>query len=171
MNNEIDDIAAQAILDEMDSHLIINEDFDLAEIFTKHINNQFIRELKEKLYMNKLVESIAKVAHETNRAFCQTIGDNSQPTWEDAPEWQKESARKGVEFHLQNHKLGITPSPSASHDSWLEEKRLSGWKYGPVKNPETKEHPCYVAYAELPATDKLKDYLFGAIVKAFYVGL
>ena len=39
-------------------------------------------------------ENIAKVAHETNRSFCQTLGDWSQPTWENAPDWQKESAIK-----------------------------------------------------------------------------
>jgi hypothetical protein len=29
---------------------------------------------------------IAKVCHETNRAYCETLGDNSQPPWEEAPE-------------------------------------------------------------------------------------
>ena len=34
---------------------------------------------------------IAKVCHETNRAYCQATGDFSQPVWELAPEWQKQS--------------------------------------------------------------------------------
>ena len=29
-------------------------------------------------------QEIARVCHEVNRAYCQAIGDNSQPTWEDA---------------------------------------------------------------------------------------
>ena len=117
---------------------------------------------------NNLIESIAKVAHETNRAFCQTIGDASHASWKDAPEWQKESTIKGVKFHLHRLRLGVIPNPNSSHNSWLEEKRVTGWKYGPVKNPETKEHPCFVAYDELPVNDKRKDYLFGAVVKAFF---
>ena len=112
-------------------------------------------------------EQIARIAHETNRAYCQSIGDNSQPAWEDAPLWQKTSALQGVAFHLRNHQNGITPSPSASHESWLEEKRADGWKYGPVKDPTKKEHPCFVQFDQLPVEQRLKDYLFGAIVRAF----
>ena len=33
------------------------------------------------------VEQIAQVAHELNKAYCESLGDNSQPSWEDAPEW------------------------------------------------------------------------------------
>src|SRR5437764_1495937 len=90
------------------------------------------------------IEQVAKVAHETNRAYCQSVGDNSQPVWDDAPEWQKRSAIKGAEFHLEQLSKGIEPSPSASHDSWLAEKASDGWKYGPVKDPSKKEHPCFV---------------------------
>lgn len=31
------------------------------------------------------IELIAQVAHEINRAYCQAIGDDSQPCWNDAP--------------------------------------------------------------------------------------
>lgn len=111
---------------------------------------------------------IARVCHEANRAYCASIGDQSQPSWENAPAWQTASAIAGVEFHLTSIANGIKPSPSASHDSWLEEKRNAGWKYGPVKNPETKEHPCFVPYAQLPFEQKLKDYIFVGIVEAFF---
>jgi RyR domain len=105
---------------------------------------------------------IANVCHEANRAYCQTIGDNSQPSWEDAPDWQRESAIKGVEFNIANP----SASASASHDSWLEVKRNEGWKYGPVKDPEKKEHPCFVHHEELPIEQQKKDHLFKAIVAA-----
>lgn len=102
------------------------------------------------------IEKIAQIAHEINRAYCQSIGDHSQPTWADAPDWQKQSAINGVGFHLQNPEA----TPAASHESWLAEKTADGWKYGTVKNPETKEHPCFVPYDELPTEQKTKDYLF-----------
>jgi hypothetical protein len=113
------------------------------------------------------IEQIARIAHETNRAYCQTIGDDSQPSWENAPDWQRSSAINGVEFHLDCHKLGIMPAPSASHDSWLKEKADAGWTFGPVKDAEKREHPCFVPYDELPVEQRMKDYLFGNIVAAF----
>lgn len=114
------------------------------------------------------VTDIAQVAHETNRAYCATLGDPSQQKWEAAPDWQRKSAINGVMFHLDHLRRGQAPPPSASHDSWLEEKRREGWRYGKVKRPDLKEHPCFVPYDELPADQKLKDYLFGAVVKAYF---
>lgn len=108
------------------------------------------------------VEQIAELCHETNRVYCATHGDNSQPQWKDAPEWQKTSAINGVRFHLDNPDA----KPSHSHESWLAEKAASGWKYGPVKDPEKKEHPCFVSYDELPAEQKAKDALFIGVVNA-----
>jgi hypothetical protein len=112
------------------------------------------------------IKNIAQVAHEINKSFCASIGDNTQPSWENAPDWQKSSAINGVKFHLLNPEA----SPSASHDSWLKQKTEEGWKYGIVKNPETKEHPCFVPYEELPTEQKSKDYLFKQVIhslKAF----
>lgn len=48
------------------------------------------------------IEQIAEVCHETNRAYCRTIGDDSQQPWLAAPEWQRTSAVNGVIFKLQN---------------------------------------------------------------------
>ena len=106
------------------------------------------------------VEQIAQVAHEINRAYCQAIGDDSQPTWEKAPEWQKSSAIKGVDFHLTNPHAG----PDASHNSWLKQKEEEGWQWGPEKDPEKKEHPCFVPYNQLPTEQQAKDYLFRQVV-------
>jgi hypothetical protein len=108
------------------------------------------------------IEHIAKVCHEVNRAYCMAIGDNSQPAWSDAPDWQKRSAVNGVRFTLDRPQA----QPCDSHNSWLAEKEAAGWKYGPVKNPDTKEHPCFVPYEQLPVEQRVKDYLFQAVVRA-----
>jgi RyR domain len=113
-------------------------------------------------------DSIAQVCHAANRAYCQSLGDHSQPDWEHAPDWQKSSAIAGVEFHLRTLHSGSQPVPSASHENWLKQKTAEGWKYGPVKDAAQKEHPCFVPYDQLPAEQKVKDYIFGAIVGAFY---
>lgn len=108
------------------------------------------------------VESIAKICHETNRAYCETLGDNTQASWESAADWQKESAIKGVEFRIAN------PSATAAdmHQSWLDEKIAQGWIYGSVKDAEKRLHPCMLPYAELPIDQRRKDYLFSAVVIA-----
>lgn len=113
--------------------------------------------------MAMTIEAIARICHEANRAYCMALGDGSQPAWEDAPEWQRASAIKGVRFHRGNPHAG----PEASHESWLREKEADGWKWGPVKDPEKKEHPCFVPFDELPEEQQLKDVLFTNIVDAF----
>ena len=117
--------------------------------------------------MRFIAENIAKVCHEANRAYCETIGDLSQPKWEDAPDWQKNSAIDGVEKIID----GTVKQPSDSHASWLAEKERGGWSYGPVKDPDNKKHPCFVPYEELPTEQKLKDALFFAVVKALLPGV
>lgn len=114
------------------------------------------------------IEEIARVCHEANRAYCATIGDLSQPAWDDAPEWQRKSAITGVTFHLRFLIKGYEPLPANSHESWLEEKRRDGWKFGAVKDAEKKEHPCFVPYNDLPVEQQLKDYIFAAIVKGCF---
>jgi RyR domain len=107
-----------------------------------------------------LHEACARAAHEANRAYCLATGDTSQPSWDDAPEWQKSSARNGVVGALTGN------TPEQSHESWLAEKRATGWKWGPIKNPAAKEHPCMVPYAELPPLQRAKDALFVTTVRA-----
>ncbi len=106
------------------------------------------------------IHGVAGLAHEINRAYCESIGDFSQPKWEDAPQWQKDSAVDGVRFHIAHPNA----TASASHENWLKMKLADGWKYGAVKNADTKEHPCCVPFDELPEKQKTKDYLFRAVV-------
>jgi len=112
-------------------------------------------------------EGIARICHEANRAYCITQGDNSQPSWENAPDWQKESAINGVKFHSLNEYT----TPADSHKSWLKQKEEEGWKWGVSKDAELKEHPCFTAYENLPKSQQLKDYIFKGIVDAYKTAL
>jgi hypothetical protein len=109
------------------------------------------------------IEQIATICHETNLAYCQSIGDMSQQSWQRAEQWQRDSAIRGVQFALDNPDAPA----SAQHDAWLFDKVRDGWKFGPVKDSSKKEHPCMVSYSELPKEQRLKDHLFRAIVRAF----
>lgn len=106
------------------------------------------------------IEKIAKACHEVNRAYCLALGDTSQPAWEDAPQWQRDSAMLGVKLHANNPEAG----PQASHDSWMAQKLAEGWEYGPTKDPEAKRHPCIVPFAALPVEQQAKDFIFRAVV-------
>ena len=105
---------------------------------------------------------IARACHEVNRAYCAALGDTSQPAWEDAPQWQKDSAMLGVELHVTNPNAG----PEASHASWMAQKIADGWTYGAYKDPENKKHPCIVPFAMLPREQQAKDFIFRAVVHA-----
>ena len=104
-------------------------------------------------------EKIAEVAHNVNRAFCKATGDDSQPTWDNAPDWQKDSAINGVKFHLENPNV----TPEESHINWMNQKISEGWIYGKIKDPVKKEHPCILPYNQLPLTQQIKDHLFREI--------
>lgn len=110
---------------------------------------------------------IARVCHEVNRAYCQALGDESQPAWADAPQWQKDSALLGVKLHIENPNAG----PAASHESWMAQKVADGWVYGAAKDPAAvpPTHPCIVAFDALPREQQAKDYIFRAVVHALAV--
>lgn len=111
---------------------------------------------------NVNIENIAMVAHEINRAYCRAIGDDSQVPWDEAPEWQKESCMNGVAFHQD----GEEKSPEESHANWMAEKEADGWVYGEEKDVEKKTHPCMVPFNELPEQQRVKDFIFSAVVAA-----
>jgi hypothetical protein len=107
-------------------------------------------------------EQIARICHEANKGLCEATNDFSQKSWAEAEPWQRDSAISGVAFALAN------PDAPASmqHDAWSAEKIADGWKYGPVKDPGKKEHPCLVPYNELPPAQQAKDHVFKAIVQS-----
>jgi hypothetical protein len=111
------------------------------------------------------IEQVAKLCHQANKAICETWGDNSQRDWEDAEQWQRDSAINGVKFRLDN--------PAATgkdqHDAWVADKLADGWVFGEIKDPVAKTHPCMVEYCQLPKHQQVKDGVFSAIVQAALV--
>lgn len=106
--------------------------------------------------------SIAVVCHQANKVWCENNGDNSQKDWDQAEEWQQQSAVKGVKFRLANPDA----AESTQHDAWSADKEKDGWVYGEVKDAEKKTHPCLVPFDQLPEFQQKKDKLFCGIVDA-----
>lgn len=109
-----------------------------------------------------VIVKIAKICHETNRAYCETLGDFSQKPWADCEAWQRESAMKGVLFHLNGEHTA-----AESHEAWMAEKVKDGWTWGEVKDAVAKTHPAMVEYERLPIEQRVKDSLFKGVVDAF----
>ena len=105
---------------------------------------------------------VARVCHEVNRAYCESLGDHSHEPWEFAGVLQKASAENGVKAHRDNPFM----VPSAIHESWMREKVEAGWVYGEEKDVEAKTHPCIVAFDDLPVEQQSKDFIFRAVVHA-----
>lgn len=106
---------------------------------------------------------IARVVHEANRAVQIEQDDESIPvslSWDDLDPETRQSAIEGVRGVLDGN------TPEESHQGWMRFKLAHGWTLGPVKDEAKKEHPLLVAYDELPESQKLKDDLFVAIVRA-----
>lgn len=106
------------------------------------------------------INKIAKATHEMNRLYCSLLGDDSQPAWEDAPEWQTSSATAGVQAVID----GTASTPEEQHQSWMDMKITDGWVYGEEKDAEKKTHFCLVPYDELPPAQQSKDAIFRAVV-------
>lgn len=44
-----------------------------------------------------------------------------------------------------------------AHDVWAKQRLLDGWRHGALRDDIKKEHPCLVAYEELPESEKQYD--------------
>lgn len=44
-----------------------------------------------------------------------------------------------------------------AHEIWARQRLADGWRLGPERNDERKEHPCLVPYDQLPESEKVYD--------------
>ena len=89
-------------------------------------------------------------------------GNRTQKHWDEAEQWQRDSAILGVQFRLNNPDA----KEDAQHNAWMKDKVDAGWVYGEMKDAEKKTHPCIVPFEQLPEFQRKKDSLFCAIVDA-----
>ncbi|MCE5238542.1 hypothetical protein LLH23_08625 [bacterium] len=68
----------------------------------------------------------------------------------ESDKWQ-ETLRKAIEKHLVR-------LARAEHLGWHRERLASGWTYAPERDNEHKRHPLMVDWAQLPFSEREKDY-------------
>jgi hypothetical protein len=107
-----------------------------------------------------VVDKIAIMAHNINRAYCQALGDDSIAAWEYFPTHMRQGTVQGVLFRLHNQDA----TPEQQHAAWMSDKLHDGWVYGESKDLDKKTHPCIVPYEQLPEFQRVKDKLFQAAV-------
>jgi hypothetical protein len=107
------------------------------------------------------VADVARICHEVNREYRRSIEEDPGPEWVTLPDVNRDGLIAGVRAQL----LDPGRTPEESHLAWLEYYGARGWKFGPVKDFELKEHPCYLPYSGLPPAQRAKDRLFQAVVR------
>lgn len=109
---------------------------------------------------NYEIESLAKAAHEVNRAYCEAMGDNSHAAWDaTAPDLKAIAKQACIGIAMQDH------NEEQSHEAWVAAKRSQGWNFGDKKDEFLKTHPCLTSFANLPIEQQVKDRLWVATVK------
>lgn len=111
-----------------------------------------------------VVQQVAEVVHEANRAWDSARGVIPGPPWEQAAEWQRAAAMKGVRLALAG------APPSQLHEAWRAQKLAQGWTPGPVKDRQAKTDPMLVPYTQLSGEDQRTPALVAAITQTLACG-
>ncbi len=133
-----------------------SKDIDVS-VYTTHDNVEVVGTIPMQL------EELAKIAYDLNQAYCAAVGDTVN-SWLDLPASAKEGFINGVIAHLNAGPGGL--DPEASHKAWVESKVADGWVCGEKKDPEAKTHPALLDYADLPSSQKPKDFIFRQCVQS-----
>lgn len=106
---------------------------------------------------------IAEIFHQANHVYSRTLGLESEfPTWKETPQVTRDALRDRVQRRLDHP----DDPQSMEHDLWVAKKVSQGWKLGPVKDADKKEHPYMTPYDEVPERERDRDEIFIAIVLA-----
>ena len=108
-----------------------------------------------------VINDIAQICHEANRALCKVLGDRVLPEW-----GALDNESQGITVRAVRYILDQQPAPSLAeiHERWRMDKVMHGWTYGEVTDDAKKTHKNMTLYIDLPVEQKAKDSLFLNIV-------
>jgi hypothetical protein len=102
------------------------------------------------------VEQFGRLNHALRREVARIFGDGTvPPDWDDAPEWMHADSARDARELLGNPGM----MAEDGHGRWMRQKIAEGWKWGPVRDDEKKEHPSIRPFDQLPPGERLKDLL------------
>lgn len=81
----------------------------------------------------------------------------------------RKARSRACRFSSRNSIEAQNRPPSKHKSPGVTKKLRNGWSYGSIKDADKKEHPCLVAWEQLPVEQRAKDHLFNAIVRAFWI--
>lgn len=106
--------------------------------------------------------SVARVAYEADRAFCESNFIFTNENWHDAPIWKKNIIATSVKDILYQPLM----PPMEIHGRLVERLTREGWVYGDKESIEGKTHPMIQDYGEIGDLHKTRFLLFSYIVLA-----
>jgi hypothetical protein len=106
-------------------------------------------------------EQIALVCHQANNAVKSLCGQDTAE-WDDLPQSTKTGVINAVRLVQQRPSI----TNAEIHAKWMQDRLAQGWTLGPGPDPVNKRHPNLVAYDALPLSEKRKDSVFLAVVRA-----
>jgi hypothetical protein len=114
-----------------------------------------------------VVEQIAKIAHQTMKAYSETLDDYSQINWEELTPTQQQMVRDAVNNFLVAVEKGTILDEKNVHNNWMEARIKEGWTYGETKSYINKTDPMLVPFSQVPAEQTVKYKLLRKVIFAF----
>lgn len=112
-----------------------------------------------------VVRSIARIAYEVNRAYCDAAGDVAIPA---GPPWDEQDTEGQRRYYVAARAYLADPNMTdeQAHEMWVAARLNDGWVFGETLDPQLRRHPCMVPWVELPEAQQLKVRLAKAVVFA-----
>ncbi len=106
------------------------------------------------------VTQVARIAHEVNRAYCESVGLGKRLPWDEVSPHDRDAAVMNVTAMARGFH-----TPESLHEAWCREMALNGWSHGKTYSPREKAHPMLMPYGELPIEARLCDALFLGVLR------
>jgi len=112
----------------------------------------------------KLMQEIARVAHEGVCGLRQANGFGDCPPWEETTVEERQHAMQATITVIRHRSF----DSEGLHEKYIAEMQDNGWTYGEAMDPQLKTSPMLVPFAALPIEQRQEDMVFRAIVLALY---
>lgn len=102
---------------------------------------------------------VAAIAYTAGQTIAKLLND---PNVSPSPQWNtlSDEAKSSVIQAVVSIHTGLIANPQQSHENWVRDKTIEGWKQGSPKSVTLKTHPDLVPWHDLPLTERMKNIFF-----------